>query len=73
MNYALSASTRSQLDKYMAYQAGINAIPVTGLAKNFAVDPAVQQRLENAAKDSTELTQKINVIGVTDQEGEKVL
>ncbi|EBP0014166.1 capsid protein, partial [Salmonella enterica] len=41
MNYALSASTRSQLDKYMAYQAGINAIPVTGLAKNFAVDPAV--------------------------------
>ncbi|HGG5993927.1 TPA: phage major capsid protein, P2 family [Salmonella enterica subsp. diarizonae serovar 61:r:z53] len=73
MNYALSASTRSNLDLYMAHQASINGLPVTGLAKNFAVDPAVQQRLENAMKDSTELTQKINVIGVTDQEGEKVL
>ncbi|HHY1408860.1 TPA: phage major capsid protein, P2 family [Salmonella enterica] len=73
MNYALSASTRSQLDLYMAHQASLNGLPVTGLAKNFAVDPAVQQRLENAVKNSTELTQKINIIGVTDQEGEKVL
>ncbi|EAP9093659.1 capsid protein, partial [Salmonella enterica] len=48
MNYALSASTRSQLDLYMAHQASLNGLPVTGLAKNFAVDPAVQQRLENA-------------------------
>lgn len=58
MNYALSASTRSQLDLYMAHQASLNGLPVTGLAKNFAVDPAVQQRLENAVKNSTELTQK---------------
>ncbi|EAA8933960.1 capsid protein, partial [Salmonella enterica] len=56
MNFALSADTRSQLEKYMAYQASINHLPVTALAKNYNVDPAVQQRLENAAKDSTELT-----------------
>ncbi|EIJ1010187.1 phage major capsid protein, P2 family [Salmonella enterica] len=73
MNFALSADTRSQLEKYMAYQASINHLPVTALAKNYNVDPAVQQRLENAMKDSHELTQKINVIGVNDQEGEKVL
>ncbi|WP_249925071.1 P2 family phage major capsid protein, partial [Escherichia coli] len=39
----------------------------------FTVEPSVQQRFENASKDSTELTKKINVIGVTDQKGEKVL
>ncbi|HHS1809454.1 TPA: hypothetical protein ACTDYK_001684 [Salmonella enterica subsp. enterica serovar Newport] len=31
MNYALSASTRSQLDLYMAHQASLNGLPVNGL------------------------------------------
>lgn len=46
---------------------------VAALEKRFAVDPAVQQRLENAQMLSSDLLQKINVIGVKEQEGEKVL
>ncbi|ENZ9653619.1 P2 family phage major capsid protein, partial [Escherichia coli] len=36
-------------------------------------EPAVPQRFENASKESTEFTKRINVIGVTDQKGEKIL
>ncbi|MGP2010432.1 P2 family phage major capsid protein, partial [Citrobacter freundii] len=51
----------------------MSGVTVSNLTKRYSVDPSVQQRLENAAKESTELTQKINVIGVDDQEGDKVL
>ncbi len=72
MNMVLSAHTRDRLENYMSHQASINHISARDLARRFSVDPAVQQRLENAAKESTEFTQKINVTGVRDQEGEKV-
>ncbi|KFB99463.1 phage major capsid protein [Trabulsiella guamensis ATCC 49490] len=73
MNIVLSAQARNQVAMYMARQAQLNNIPVSSLVNRYNVDPAVQQRLENAIKESTELTKKINVIGVVDQEGEKVL
>ncbi|KNC89851.1 phage major capsid protein, P2 family [Trabulsiella odontotermitis] len=73
MNIVLSTQARNQVTAYMARQAQLNSIPVSGLATRYAVDPAVQQRLENAIKDSTEFTKKINIIPVVDQEGEKVL
>ncbi len=43
------------------------------LVSRFTVEPSVQQRFENASKESTEFTKRINVIGVTDQKGEKIL
>ncbi|HGD7532617.1 TPA: P2 family phage major capsid protein, partial [Escherichia coli] len=73
MNLVMSDNARNKLGCYMTRQASINNIPVSGLVSRFTVEPAVQQRFENASKDSTELTKKINVIGVTDQKGEKVL
>lgn len=73
MNLVMSDNARNKLGCYMTRQASINNIPVSGLVSRFTVEPSVQQRFENASKDSTELTKKINVIGVTDQKGEKVL
>ncbi|EFF5412226.1 phage tail protein [Escherichia coli] len=57
----------------MAQQASLNNIPVSALVSRFTVEPSVQQRFENASKESTEFTKRINVIGVTDQKGEKIL
>lgn len=73
MTIVLSGDTRTQLELYMQRQAQLSGVTVSNLTKRYSVDPSVQQRLENAAKESTELTQKINVIGVDDQEGDKVL
>ncbi|WP_447214895.1 phage major capsid protein, P2 family [Citrobacter pasteurii] len=73
MTIVLSGNTRTQLELYMQRQAQLSDVTVSNLTKRYSVDPSVQQRLENAAKESTELTQKINVIGVDDQEGDKVL
>lgn len=73
MRLALSANTRRMVEDYMVRQANLNHISFSNLKSHYSVNPTVQQRLENTIKDSTELTQKINIIGVDDQEGEKVL
>ena len=73
MNLTLSSTTRGALAMYMQQQARMNNVPPAALAQRFNVQPAVQQRLENAIQQSDELLQRINVIGVTDQKGEKVL
>ncbi|ENE0320327.1 P2 family phage major capsid protein, partial [Escherichia coli] len=66
MNLVMSDITRNKLGRYMAQQASLNNIPVSALVSRFTVEPAVQQRFENASKGSTEFTKRINVIGVTD-------
>lgn len=71
MNLVMSDITRNKLGCYMAQQASLNNIPVSALVSRFTVEPSVQQRFENASKESTEFTKRINVIGVTDQKGEK--
>ncbi|EHI1004802.1 hypothetical protein J1C09_000092 [Escherichia coli] len=73
MNLVMSDITRNKLGCYMAQQASLNNIPVSALVSRFTVEPSVQQRFENAVKESTEFTKKINVFGVTDQKGEKIL
>ena len=72
MNLVMSDITRNKLGCYMAQQASLNNIPVSALVSRFTVEPSVQQRFENAVKESTEFTKKINVFGVTDQKGEKI-
>lgn len=42
------------------------------VAKTFSVAPSVQQKLETKMQESSEFLSKINVIGVGEQEGEKL-
>lgn len=51
----------------------MNNITISALSSRFSVQPAVQQRFENALKESHDFLQKVNSIGVTEQKGEKVL
>lgn len=58
------------VNAYMAQIAKING--VTSASQNFNVAPAVQQKLENRMQESSEFLQRINIVGVTAQEGESV-
>ena len=42
------------------------------VAKTFSVTPSVQQKLENKMQESSEFLSKVNIIGVGEQEGEKL-
>ncbi|MBK0032695.1 phage major capsid protein, P2 family [Erwinia sp. S43] len=66
-------TTRPLFDQYIARQAQLNGVSPAAIAAKFAVDPTVQQRLEAAAQESDSLLSKINVFGVTQQIGQKVL
>ncbi|MBR7782707.1 MULTISPECIES: phage major capsid protein, P2 family [Undibacterium] len=45
---------------------------VADVTKTFAVEPSVQQTLETKIQESSEFLSKINIIGVTEMEGEKL-
>lgn len=45
---------------------------VTDVTKTFAVEPSVQQKLETKIQESSEFLSKINIIGVTEKDGEKL-
>ena len=62
--------TRELFDKYTARLAQLN--DTGSAAKTFTVDPTIQQKLETKMQESSEFLNKINVIGVTEQEGEKL-
>ena len=66
-------TTRPLFDQYIARQAQLNGVSTAAIAAKFAVDPTVQQRLEAAAQEGDSLLSKINVFGVNQQIGQKVL
>ncbi|SUD65896.1 phage major capsid protein, P2 family [Pandoraea pnomenusa] len=41
-------------------------------AEKFTVVPSVQQKLETKMQESTEFLKRINIVGVTEQQGEKL-
>ena len=62
--------TRQALKAYFAQLAALNG--VDSVAEKFAVTPSVQQTLETRMQESSAFLQAINVIGVREQEGEKI-
>jgi len=62
--------TRIAFDKYTARLAQLN--DTSNVASTFGVAPSVQQKLESKIQESSEFLSKINIYGVTEQEGEKI-
>lgn len=62
--------TRLALTAYLAQIAQLNGVP--SAMEKFTVDPSVQQTLENKIQESSEFLGKINNVGVTEQQGEKL-
>lgn len=68
----MQSSTRAKYNAYLAQVAILNGQNVQDLDKKFAVDPTVAQKLETRIQESSEFLQKINIYGVSEQEGEKI-
>jgi len=62
--------TRRLFNAYLQQLAQINGIEDAG--QSFTVDPTVQQTLETRIQESSEFLSRINIIGVSQQSGEKV-
>lgn len=65
--------TRKLFDSYVARQAQLNGVSAAAVAAQFSVDPTVQQRLEAAAQQDDAFLRLINVFGVEEQIGQKIL
>lgn len=62
--------TRIKFDEYTARIAELNGVKTT--ASKFAVVPQVEQKMEQAIRESSGFLQKINIFGVDQSEGEKI-
>ncbi|MEO6918618.1 MAG: phage major capsid protein, P2 family [Collimonas sp.] len=62
--------TRQKYNQYTQRLAQLN--DASSAAETFSIDPSVQQKLENKQQLSSEFLSKINMPGVTEQEGEKL-
>ncbi len=62
--------TRIAFNDYIDTLAKLNDVP--SAAEKFTVDPSVQQKLETRMQESTGFLGMINVIGVNEQQGEKI-
>lgn len=69
MSFDLAAIHKA-ITAYQARVAQLNGVADT--THRFSVDPAVQQRLETKMQESSAFLGRINIIGVTAQEGEAV-
>lgn len=62
--------TRKHFNNFLANQAALNG--VASAVEKFAIDPTVQQRLENKIQETSEFLNSINIVPVTEMEGEKL-
>jgi len=63
--------TRVAFNAYLQALSDLNGTPASAGTK-FAVSPSVQQKLESRIQESSEFLKQINLIGVTEQQGEKL-
>lgn len=68
----MNNTTRALFSAYVSQIALINGVEPVNVDKQFAVAPVVEQKLEERIKHSSEFLQAINMIGVDQQEGDKV-
>src|SRR5690625_4819330 len=62
--------TRQQFNAYLQRQAQLNGVP--SAVEQFDINPSVQQTLESKMQESSAFLSRVNVIGVDQQQGQKV-
>lgn len=62
--------TRTAFNAFMQTLADLNGVP--SASAKFAVSPSVQQKLETRMQESSDFLKRINLVGVTEQQGEKL-
>ena len=66
----MKKQTRQVFSQYETRLGQLN--DTDSVAKTFSVAPSVQQKLETKMQESSEFLSKINIMGVVEQEGEKL-
>ena len=66
----MKKQTRQVFGQYETRLGQLN--DTDNVAKTFSVTPSVQQKLETKMQESSEFLSKVNIIGVGEQEGEKL-
>jgi P2 family phage major capsid protein len=66
----MKKETRQAYEQYAAQIAKLN--DTADVSSKFAVEPTVQQRLETKMQESSEFLKRVNVLPVTELEGEKL-
>lgn len=66
----MKASTRIKFEAYQARIGQLNG--VSDVSKKFTATPSVQQSLETNMQESSDFLGKINIVGVSEQGGEKL-
>nr|WP_308530308.1 phage major capsid protein, P2 family [uncultured Serratia sp.]DAL85533.1 MAG TPA: major capsid protein [Caudoviricetes sp.] len=64
--------TREQYKKYVNQIATINGIDALDVAAKFTVEPSVSQTMEEKIQESSGFLQKINIVPVDEQSGDKI-
>lgn len=62
--------TRLAFNAYLAQLATLNSVP--SATEKFTVAPTIQQKLENKMQENSDFLSRINIVGVTEQAGEKL-
>ncbi|MEZ0150109.1 MAG: phage major capsid protein, P2 family [Candidatus Reddybacter sp.] len=70
----MRTATRELYNGYLRQQAQLNGVleDTVSSGKKFAATPSVSQTLEDRIQESSAFLQSINVVGVTEQEGETI-
>jgi P2 family phage major capsid protein len=66
----MQAQTRVKFDQYLARIAQLNGVP--SAMQKFTVTPSVQQTLESKIQENADFLKQINIVGVDQQNGEKL-
>lgn len=64
--------TRPLFSAYLARLAQLNGVHADDVTKTFTVSPSVQQKLETKMQESSDFLGRINMVGVTEQQGQKL-
>lgn len=64
--------SRIKFGQYVSQIAQLNNVQAAHVDKQFTIAPTVQQTLEAQIQESSEFLTKVNVIGVSEMEGEKL-
>ncbi|HEY3983204.1 phage major capsid protein, P2 family [Cedecea sp.] len=68
----MKTTTRKQYKQYVAQVATLNGVESADVAAKFTVEPSVSQKLEDKIQENSGFLQKINIVPVDEQNGEKI-
>ncbi|EDV0343384.1 phage major capsid protein, P2 family [Salmonella enterica subsp. enterica serovar Minnesota] len=68
----MKKTTRFKFNAYLTQLATLNGVAVSDIASKYTAEPSVAQTLETKIQDSSGFLQKINIIPVDEQSGERL-